>query len=285
MKGRFWRKALAASLALLIVTGSVPIKPISNVFESMVVTAEAVEEVTKTFSLSNATRSEDRKSFLMNDPDDNNSQKTVIFPDCDSNCVITYDTSGGYKEIRNRTGANGIPATNIPIHITPYINGKVTKVEFTKMGRYAANYYPDGETPTEGTFSMSIDGMKYNGTESDLTGNGLKDGYTLTEKDSFSFISTNAEGIEGDIVIQLGVASRLILWNNCEIKITYLPAAEPVHEHSFSYSKNNEGNILTATCAHNDGRTCSLENSNYQVSLTLNPPRGCLLSVRVYISR
>ena len=47
MKGRFWRKALAASLALLIVTGSVPIKPISNMFESMVVTAEAVEEVTK----------------------------------------------------------------------------------------------------------------------------------------------------------------------------------------------------------------------------------------------
>ena len=48
MRGKIWRKVRAASLALLIVSGSVPIKPISNVFESMVVTAEAVEEVTKT---------------------------------------------------------------------------------------------------------------------------------------------------------------------------------------------------------------------------------------------
>ena len=41
MKGKFWRKALAAALALLIVSGSVPIKPISDIFESVAITASA----------------------------------------------------------------------------------------------------------------------------------------------------------------------------------------------------------------------------------------------------
>ena len=113
---------------------------------------------------------------------------------------------------------------------------------------------------------MSIEGMKYNGMEDALTGNGTKDGYKLTEKESFTFISTNSEGIEGDIVIQLGAASRLILWNNCEIKITYIPSAAPVHAHDFTYTL--VGNTLTATCGSTDGLECSL--TNHQVSTSLN---------------
>lgn len=41
MKGRFWRKALAAALALLIVSGSAPIKPITDVFGDIAITANA----------------------------------------------------------------------------------------------------------------------------------------------------------------------------------------------------------------------------------------------------
>ena len=41
MKGRFWRKALAAALALLIVSGSTPIQPLSQVFEDIAITASA----------------------------------------------------------------------------------------------------------------------------------------------------------------------------------------------------------------------------------------------------
>ena len=41
MKGKFWRKALAAALALLIVSGSAPIKPITDVFGDIAITASA----------------------------------------------------------------------------------------------------------------------------------------------------------------------------------------------------------------------------------------------------
>ena len=231
-------------------------------------TAWATDPVVKTFLLSSATRPEDHMSLLMNDPDDNNAQKTVIIANCDKEYALIYDSSSGYKEIRNqRIGANDISAADVPVHISPYINGKVTKIEFTKMGRYATQLYNSSdESWSDGTFSMSIVGMKYNGMEDALTGNGTKDGYKLTEKESFTFISTNSEGIEGDIVIQLGAASRLILWNNCEIKITYIPSAAPVHAHDFTYTL--VGNTLTATCGGTDGLECSL--TNHQVSTSLN---------------
>ena len=46
MKGRFWRKALAAALALLIVSGSTPIQPLSQVFEDIAITASAESAIT-----------------------------------------------------------------------------------------------------------------------------------------------------------------------------------------------------------------------------------------------
>ncbi len=46
MKGKFWRKALAAALALLIVSGSTPIQPLSQVFEDIAITASAESTIT-----------------------------------------------------------------------------------------------------------------------------------------------------------------------------------------------------------------------------------------------
>ena len=55
------------------------------------------------------------------------------------------------------------------------------------------------------------------------------------------------------------------------LTITYEPTASTLtHTHNFSYSKN--GSTLTATCAHNDGKDCSLASDNWQVSTTLTPP-------------
>ena len=54
MKGRFWRKALAAALALLIVSGSMPIQPLSQVFEDIAITASA-EDIEGTTVTSNTT--------------------------------------------------------------------------------------------------------------------------------------------------------------------------------------------------------------------------------------
>ncbi len=41
MKEKFWRKALAAALALVIMSGATPIKPLSQVFEDIAITASA----------------------------------------------------------------------------------------------------------------------------------------------------------------------------------------------------------------------------------------------------
>jgi len=43
MKGRFWRKALAAVLALLVVSGNVPIRPAADLFGGVAITASAAE--------------------------------------------------------------------------------------------------------------------------------------------------------------------------------------------------------------------------------------------------
>ncbi|MDD5947926.1 MAG: InlB B-repeat-containing protein [Oscillospiraceae bacterium] len=50
MKGRIWRKTLAAAMVLLIVSGSVPIKPISDIFGDMAITANA-ETATSTVNV------------------------------------------------------------------------------------------------------------------------------------------------------------------------------------------------------------------------------------------
>ena len=44
MNGMFWKKSLAAAMALLIVSGGVPIKPMSDIFSPVAITAEAVGE-------------------------------------------------------------------------------------------------------------------------------------------------------------------------------------------------------------------------------------------------
>ena len=41
--GRFWRKALAAALALLVVSGNVPIRSVADLFGGAAITANAEE--------------------------------------------------------------------------------------------------------------------------------------------------------------------------------------------------------------------------------------------------
>ena len=269
MKGKLLKKTLAASLALLIVTGSVPIKPISNVFESMVVTAEAVEEVTKTYSLSTYVRADDMLSFSLTDPDDNTS-KTVFTADGDNYTHMIRKFGSGIQ-VGNTLSYDDSP--NVRFWVLPNVNGKVTKIEFTKACRVAGQVIVgdhDAWPPTweDTSFFMSIDGMKYNGTDEALTGDSHLDGKgNTTESENFTFISTDPEGIEGNLSLWLGKRSMFTMLSGCEIKIHYIPAAEPAHEHDFTYSMN--GNTLTATCGHSDGKSCSLADSNHQISLSL----------------
>ena len=51
MKERLWRKALAAAMALLIVSGNVPIQPVADLFGNIAITANA-ETATSTINIS-----------------------------------------------------------------------------------------------------------------------------------------------------------------------------------------------------------------------------------------
>ena len=92
-----------------------------------------------------------------------------------------------------------------------------------------------------------------------------------------SFEFTSADGIQLDnesdyLEIKLFHATKNgSFFSKGSITITYEPTASTLtHTHSFSYSKN--GSTLTATCAHNDGKDCSLASDNWQISTTLTPP-------------
>ena len=262
MKGKFWRKALAASLALLIVTGSVPIKPISNVFESMVVTAEAVEEVTKTYSFDTATVGNDRLTMTATDPDDSIIKPIILANGSgiqSSNQQCDVSSFSGNKILSNLTGLDGA-GQDIEFTVFPNINGRVTKIEFTKARR--GNVLSSNDS-----FSMSISGMKYNGTDNELTG---VDDWNTSK--SITFVSTDSSGVEGNLSIILGPLSTLTFTSGCEMRITYIPSAAPVHEHSYSF--NATGNKLIATCANDDGLTCSLADSDYKATLMLTSDGG-----------
>ena len=222
---------------------------------AMVQTAWAVE-LTKTFSFSTATVTNDYLSIKATDPDDNK-QKAIFTVNGTMNDV--YLNSNPAFEIQNVTSAVSGQGNEVQLFISPYVDGKVTKVEFTKAGR--------SNQQGGSTFSMSIDGMKYNGTDDALTGVGASG-----ESTSFTFISTDAAGIAGNLTMRLGVDAKFFIDKSagCEMIITYIPNVEPTHSHDFTF--NAVGNTLTATCGHSDGLDCSLADANYQATLTLSPP-------------
>ena len=222
---------------------------------TMAQTAMAVE-LTKTFSFSTATITNDYLSINATDTDDN-TQKTILTVNGTMNDV--YLNSNPAFEIQNVTSAGSGPGNEVQLFISPNVDGKVTKVEFTKAGR--------GNQQGGSTFSMSIDGMKYNGTDDALTGVGASG-----ESTSFTFISTDAAGIAGNLTMRLGVDAKFIIDKSagCEMIITYIPNVEPTHSHDFTFDA--VGNTLTATCGHSDGLDCSLADANFQATLTLTPP-------------
>ena len=182
-----------------------------------------------------------------------------------------YLNSNPAFEIQNVTSAGSGPGKEVQLFISPNVDGKVTKVEFTKAGR--------SNQQGGSTFSMSIDGMKYNGTDDALTGVGASG-----ESTSFTFISTDAAGIAGSLTMRLGVDAKFFIDKSagCEMIITYIPNVEPTHSHDFTF--NAVGNTLTATCGHSDGLTCSLADAGYTATLTLTPPTESFYRPGTYYS-
>jgi len=234
---------------------------------TMAQTAWAVE-LTKTFSFSTATVTNDYLNIKATDPDDN-TQKNILT--VNGTMMDVYLNSNPAFEIQNVTSAGSGPGNEVQLFISPYVDGKVTKVEFTKAGR--------SNQQGGSTFSMSIDGMKYNGTDDALTGVGASG-----ESTSFTFISTDAAGIAGNLTMRLGVDAKFFIDKSagCEMIITYIPNVEPTHSHDFTF--NAVGNTLTATCGHSDGLTCSLADAGYTATLTLTPPTESFYRPGTYYS-
>jgi uncharacterized repeat protein (TIGR02543 family) len=65
MKGKFWRKALAAALALLIVSGGVPVKPFTEIFRPVAITADAVGEQIVTYTIEHKTENSRYNYYLV----------------------------------------------------------------------------------------------------------------------------------------------------------------------------------------------------------------------------
>ena len=225
-------------------------------------------ELTKSFSFSTATVTNDYLSIKATDPDDN-TQKTILT--VNGTMMDVYLNSNPAFEIQNVTSAVSGQGNEVQLFISPYVDGKVTKVEFTKAGR--------SNQQGGSTFSMSIDGMKYNGTDDALTGVGASG-----ESTSFTFISKDAAGIAGNLTMRLGVDAKFFIDKSagCEMIITYIPNVEPTHSHDFTF--NAVGNTLTATCGHSDGLTCSLADAGYTATLTLTPPTESFYRPGTYYS-
>jgi hypothetical protein len=208
--------------------------------------AWATDPVTKTYAFSTRSLENNKSTLKMTDPDDNTS-KTII------TSASNYKFSNYGSDLQ--IGAGG------QFTIYPNINGKVTRVEFTHMGRLSIMM--------NGSFSMSISGMTYNGNAS-LTGDGDYEGEgtsKITNEDaSFTFVSTDAAGINGNLSMELGGMAIMLIRSGCEMKITYIPSAAPIHAHDFTYTL--VGNTLTATCGGTDGDECSLTNHQISTSLT-----------------
>ena len=221
---------------------------------TMAQTAWATDPVTKTYAFSTMTTS-NGNTISANDPEDNNSSKAIIIAQ-DGNSKISKVDFLNYIQIANMSGVGGTGA-DAEFLIYPHINGKVTQIVFTNVSRPSL-------LGSE-SFSMSIAGMKYNGTDDALTG-------VSSSQSTATFTSTNSEGISGNLTMTLSAYSQLQLNSGSEIRITYIPAMEAPHQHNFTF--NVSGNTLTATCAHNDGKECSLAGDGYKATLTLTADGG-----------
>ena len=218
------------------------------------ITAWATDPVTKTYAYSTMTVS-NSNTISANDPEDNNSSKAIIIAQ-DGNSDISKVGDLNYIQIANMSGIGGAAGADAEFLIYPHINGKVTQIEFTKLTRSLMG---------SGAFSMSIAGMKYNGTNDALTG-------VSSSQSTATFTSTASEGISGNLTMTLTTNSQLQLNSDSEIRITYIPAMEAPHQHNFTF--NVSGNTLTATCANDDGKECSLAGEGYKATLTLTADGG-----------
>ena len=183
-----------------------------------------------------------------------------LVPDAD---VMQNQLFEGKITMRSKTNNSGNAGT---VKLYPHISGKVKSLTFSsarvtfsdvvgtehyvKIGRsgsdiWTNSYTEDMNKATALTFTFTND-----------------EGLQLASKDDYLEIKMrNSESTRNASLQDIGG----------KITITYEPTeATETHRHNFTYIV--EGNTLTATCAHDDGKECNLESSSYKISTSLIPP-------------
>ena len=144
------------------------------------------------------------------------------------------------------------------LRLYPRISGKVKSIVFSSAYTSTGNGYMKIGKGTTWTNSVS----------ETMTGN--------NPWRSISFTNGDIQLDNEDDYLEIKIydsQSNGSFFSKGSITITYEPTeATETHRHNFTFSKNAEGNTLTATCANDDGMKCGLASSNYQISTTLTPP-------------
>ena len=179
------------------------------------------------------------------------------------------DGSGSGLTLRSSVGAEGI------VRLYPRISGNVKSVLFS---RAQVNY---SSTVGEGSYLKIGKNGAWTNSYSE----------TMSSYTSMLFSSENGMQLaNGDDYLEIRMKNTDITRNASffiqgTLTITYEPTeATETHRHNFTFSKNAEGNTLTATCAHDDGKgkDCELASSNYQITTTLTPPTHATYSQEKY---
>ena len=152
------------------------------------------------------------------------------------------------------------------VRFYPHISGKVKSIVFSSAYTGTANGY----------MKIGKDGTWTNSVSETMTGNNPWRSISFTNGD----IQLDNEG--DYLEIKLFCPNGGGFFSKGSITITYEPTeATETHRHNFTFSKNAEGNTLTATCANDDGMKCGLASSNYQISTTLTPPTNATYAPNV----
>ena len=227
MKGKFWRKALAAALALLIVSGGVPVKPFTAIFSPVAITAEAVAEQTVTYTIEREVNSSGTPIYYLVGSD--GSKNMVYNSGTTSPTRITIDMSDD-------------------VTVDVYAGGNLIKCDYTNkdLDMLGFSYYFN-TNPYDFTFTsktriikhVQIDGMGYV--------NCTKAKTSIEADGNDKTITVHWEGGSGGN--RLGAPGKFI--------VTYAP---PVQTYNINYELNGGTNASSNPATYDDDKAVTLAN-------------------------
>ena len=251
MKGRFWRKALAAALALLIVSGSTPIQPFSQVFDRTVIKASAATQtVTKTVKF-DMDGGQSGTTAKLDDYNIYSNSAGTLHWSCNQPNVnyISYS----YNPENGRPGTTRLRGNLLQYEGTAEfcdIVGKVTKVEISNFNiRKSGVEMCVGQDKTNTSTLLHLEGTTndydYSSTDGVDYGSVVFEGEVDVDKNNPLKIMLYPPQFSD-------VAAPEFKFRGGSITITYEVEEEVTGDPGHTFSFSTTGNTLTATCNQTD---------------------------------